>query len=137
MATCLCTWLHLKDCNFFCWILVVLLLSLRLLNEVRCIFIYLNISLYIGWILLYCMLEVLISYSLQLLVSLKVRYPQRITILRGNHESRQVCLHAKSSFVQNYVLCSWGSYIGLIYGVINLYSLMPQKLTCLGGFLVA
>lgn len=28
---------------------------------------------------------------MQLLVSLKVRYRQRITILRGNHESRQVC----------------------------------------------
>ncbi|PNY03942.1 serine/threonine protein phosphatase PP2A catalytic subunit-like protein [Trifolium pratense] len=29
-------------------------------------------------------------YSIQLLVALKVRYPQRITILRGNHESRQI-----------------------------------------------
>jgi hypothetical protein len=34
--------------------------------------------------------DILISYSIQLLVALKVRYPQRITILRGNHESRQV-----------------------------------------------
>lgn len=32
----------------------------------------------------------LISSFLQLLVALKVRYHQRITILRGNHESRQV-----------------------------------------------
>ena len=31
-----------------------------------------------------------ILLSIQLLVALKVRYPQRITILRGNHESRQV-----------------------------------------------
>lgn len=35
-------------------------------------------------------LGILISSFIQLLVALKVRYPQRITVLRGNHESRQV-----------------------------------------------
>lgn len=36
------------------------------------------------------MLVILSSSFIQLLVALKVRYHQRITILRGNHESRQV-----------------------------------------------
>ena len=35
---------------------------------------------------------------IQLLVALKVRYPQRITILRGNHESRQVLFLVLWSF---------------------------------------
>lgn len=34
----------------------------------------------------------LMIFLIQLLVALKVRHPHRITILRGNHESRQVLL---------------------------------------------
>lgn len=34
-----------------------------------------------------------VLYFIQLLVALKVRHPHRITILRGNHESRQVLMN--------------------------------------------
>lgn len=72
-------------------------------------------------------------YCLQLLVALKVRYPQRITILRGNHESRQVniimfrfqdfilyilpsngCLFSESC-IEN--ICSFLFYYGLGFGL--------------------
>lgn len=40
-------------------------------------------------------------FNFQLLVALKVRYSQRITILRGNHESRQVCLASWQSEISS------------------------------------
>ena len=46
---------------------------------------------------MYIIMLLTLSFFIQLLVALKVRYHQRITILRGNHESRQVFLTSSLS----------------------------------------
>lgn len=58
----------------------------------------------------------LIKFFIQLLVALKVCFPQRITILRGNHESRQV-------------------YIFLNFSCGILYSCLALHLYCQKDFL--
>lgn len=48
--------------------------------------------------------------TVTLLVALKVRYKERVTILRGNHESRQITQVCKMRFV---VFLNWKSCTGV------------------------
>lgn len=65
-------------------------------------------------------IDLLIILYDQLLVALKVRYPQRITILRGNHESRQVYGLTSGCFF---------SFIGFVYFVVIYFCIKWSRMT--------